>query len=201
MPHRFDSPVQQGIFLPVSTFSADSYGVCTPPCATACINICVHVKDPVVSVRVWWIMETLKHPACTVGWVVRLWQPSFLGENNLDFPWKKSHWDSTIQLLWKMGPKSPMALPLLDWFKIYSAKQTQNAKFIGWKHVTGRTPAKKILLCTKFLTPREPNLPEILKLNRANLWWSLFGGLSSPGSVQSSTLILGCSVFKHAEGF
>ena len=46
-----------------------SYGVCTPPCAITCIDICAHVKDPVVHVRVWWIMETLKHPACTVGWV------------------------------------------------------------------------------------------------------------------------------------
>ena len=31
-----------------------------------------HVKDPVVHVRVQWIVETLKHPACTVGWVARL---------------------------------------------------------------------------------------------------------------------------------
>ena len=34
-----------------------SYSVCTPPCAIACINICVHVTDPVVHVRVQWIME------------------------------------------------------------------------------------------------------------------------------------------------
>ena len=40
-----------------------------PPCAIACINICVHIKDLVAHVRVRWIMETLKHPACTVGWV------------------------------------------------------------------------------------------------------------------------------------
>ena len=30
------------------------------PCAIACINICVHGKDPVVHVRVRWIKETLK---------------------------------------------------------------------------------------------------------------------------------------------
>ena len=46
--------------------------LCTPPCAIACSNICVHIKDPVVHVRVQWIMETLKHPACTVGWVAQL---------------------------------------------------------------------------------------------------------------------------------
>ena len=43
-----------------------------PPFAIASINICAHVKDPVVHVRVGWIRETLKHPACTVGWVARL---------------------------------------------------------------------------------------------------------------------------------
>ena len=61
---RFDCPVWQGIFLPRS--------VRTPPCAIARINICAHVNDPVVHVRVRWIMKTLKHPACTVGWVVQL---------------------------------------------------------------------------------------------------------------------------------
>ena len=35
-----------------------SYGVRTPPCAIACINTCAHVKDPVVHVRVRWIVET-----------------------------------------------------------------------------------------------------------------------------------------------
>ena len=41
----------------------------TPVCNH--INICAHIKDPVVHVRVQWIMETLKvHQACTVGWVV-----------------------------------------------------------------------------------------------------------------------------------
>ena len=36
-----------------------SYGVSTPPCAIARINICACVKDLVVHVIVWWIMETL----------------------------------------------------------------------------------------------------------------------------------------------
>ena len=44
-----------------------SYGVRTPPRAIACIYICAHVEDPVVYVRVRWIMEALKHPACTLG--------------------------------------------------------------------------------------------------------------------------------------
>ena len=71
--HRFNSPVWPGIFLPGSTFSADSLTcVRTTLCAIACINIYAHVKDPVVHVRVQWIMLTLKHPACTVGWVVQL---------------------------------------------------------------------------------------------------------------------------------
>ena len=49
-----------------------SHGVRIPPCSTACNNICAHVKDPVVHVKVRWTMKTLKHPACTVGWVGRL---------------------------------------------------------------------------------------------------------------------------------
>ena len=48
-----------------------SYGVRTTPCAIACIYICVHVKDPVVHVKVRLIMETPKHLTCTVGWVAR----------------------------------------------------------------------------------------------------------------------------------
>ena len=42
------------------------------PCATTYINICAHVNDPVVHVRVRWIMEPLKHPARTVVWVALL---------------------------------------------------------------------------------------------------------------------------------
>ena len=73
-----------------------SYGVRTLPCAIACIYICAHVKAPVVHVRVRWIMETLKHPACTVGWVPRLSQLAFPGEGSPIFPWEKSHWDNTV---------------------------------------------------------------------------------------------------------
>ena len=62
-------------------------------CAFTCINRRAHFKDPVVHVRVWWIMETLKHPACTIGWVARLlqlWKAA-------NFPWEKSQWDSSVE--------------------------------------------------------------------------------------------------------
>ena len=49
-----------------------SYGVCIPSCAIAGTYICAYVKDSVVHVRARWIMETLKHPACTVGLVTQL---------------------------------------------------------------------------------------------------------------------------------
>ena len=49
-----------------------SYRVRAPPCAIACITVCAHVKDLVVRDRFRWIMETLKHAACTVGWEARL---------------------------------------------------------------------------------------------------------------------------------
>ena len=74
-----------------------SYGVHKPPCEITCIYICVHVKDPVVHVRVHWIMETLKQPACTLDWVAqlcRIWLSP--REGNPNIPWEKSHWDNTV---------------------------------------------------------------------------------------------------------
>ena len=62
-----------------------SYGVCTLPCAIGCIYICVHIKDPIIYVTVWWIMETLKHPACTVDLIARLSQLVFPREGNPNF--------------------------------------------------------------------------------------------------------------------
>ena len=49
-----------------------SFSVCTPPCTSACNNICAHIKGPAVHVRFRCFMETLKHPACTLGLVVWL---------------------------------------------------------------------------------------------------------------------------------
>ena len=73
------------------------YGVRTPPCAFACIYICSHVKDPVVHVRVRWIMETLKTPSmhCRLGSAI-LSQLAFPGEGNPNFPWEESDWDKTV---------------------------------------------------------------------------------------------------------
>ena len=48
------------------------YSVRTFLCAVACLNSCAHIRDPVVHVRVQWIMETLKHPAYIVVWAVWL---------------------------------------------------------------------------------------------------------------------------------
>ena len=60
-------------FFPESTFIADSPTVSVHPrVQCSCINICLHVKAPVVHVRVRWIMEILKHPVCIVGWVAPL---------------------------------------------------------------------------------------------------------------------------------
>ena len=69
------------------------HGVRTPPCAIACINICVHIKDPVVYVRFRWIMETLKHLACTVGWLARLCR-SWLSPGNAT---RFSHWIKKLE--------------------------------------------------------------------------------------------------------
>ena len=104
--HRTGTPPTQVRFLGAAKFfflsprvsfhCRLSYGVRTHPCVIACIYTCAHIKDPVVHVRVRWIMEPLKHPACTLGWVARLSQLAFPGEGNPNFPWEKSHWDNTI---------------------------------------------------------------------------------------------------------
>ena len=78
--HRIGTPLTQVRFpgaardfsLRVNFRCRLSYGVRTPPCAIASINIFAHVKDPVTHVRVRRVMDTLKHPARTVGWLARL---------------------------------------------------------------------------------------------------------------------------------
>ena len=60
----------------------------TPPCVYIYMHAKrshTHVKDPVAHVRVWWVMETLKHQACAVGWVAWLSQPAFTRESNPNF--------------------------------------------------------------------------------------------------------------------
>ena len=77
-----------------------SYGVRTTRCAIACINICVRVKDPAVHVRVRWIMKTLKHPVCIVGWVARLCRSS-LSPGKATRSFRGRNPNGTIQLLRK----------------------------------------------------------------------------------------------------
>ena len=54
--------------------------------------------------------------------------------------WCYCFWPTDV---WESGSGSRMALPSLDRLKIYTAKQTQNAKFTGWKSVIGTMPAAK----------------------------------------------------------
>ena len=86
----------QGIFLQSELSCRFPYGVRIPPCAVACTYICTHVKNPVVHGRVRWIMETLKHLARTVGWVVRLCRSWLFRESNPNSPWKESQWANTV---------------------------------------------------------------------------------------------------------
>ena len=55
-------------FLPRVNFQFRlSFGVRTPVCAIACINICAHVKDPVVHGKVRRIMAKQTYPARTIA--------------------------------------------------------------------------------------------------------------------------------------
>ena len=74
-----------------------SYGVRTPPYAITCIDICAHMKNPVVNVRVRWTMQTLKHTACIHRKLgsATLSQLAFPGKSNPNFPWEKPQRENT----------------------------------------------------------------------------------------------------------
>ena len=73
-----------------------SYSVRIHPRAIAYMKICVHVKDPAVHGTVWWIMETLKHQACVVGWVARLCGSWLTGKATRTSHARISKWDNTV---------------------------------------------------------------------------------------------------------
>ena len=79
-----------------------AYGVCTPPRGITCINICAHIKDCVLHVRVQLIVETLKHPACTIGWVAQLCR-SWLSPGKAT---QISHWRNPIGTIRSFKKKS-----------------------------------------------------------------------------------------------
>ena len=58
------------------------------PHTAVCSRMHLHliVKDPVVHVRVRWIKETLKHLACTVGWVARVYRSWLFPGRQPEFP-------------------------------------------------------------------------------------------------------------------
>ena len=71
----------------------------TSPCAIACINICAHVKHPVVHVRVRWIMETLNYRNTKTSNMHRrvdsatLSQLAFSGESNPNCLCENPQWN------------------------------------------------------------------------------------------------------------
>ena len=72
-PRQVRFPGSARILFPQSQLSVQTLLRCPNTSrAQSFSNICAHVKDLVVHVRVRWIMETLEHPACTGGWVARL---------------------------------------------------------------------------------------------------------------------------------
>ena len=124
-------------------------------CAITRINICVHIKDPVVNVRVWWIMETLKYPACTLGWVPWLSQLAFPGESNPNFSWEKFHLDNTTLKKKK---------------KFLLSKWSQGLLTSWWLHCTPQFP----LPLSAYMTPRIPApTNSILSLGSLNKHHSL----------------------------
>ena len=89
---RFDSPVRQRDFSPRVNFQCRLYyGVRTPPYAIACINICAHVKGPVVHVRSSVDYGNTKTPSMHLRLGdVTLPQLAFPEESYPNFPWEKT---------------------------------------------------------------------------------------------------------------
>ena len=56
----------------------------------------MHDENPAVCVKVRWIIKTLKHRACTIGWVARLCRSWLSPEENPNFQWEKSQNDNTV---------------------------------------------------------------------------------------------------------
>ena len=67
-----------------------------PMCNCICCYICVHVQDPVVHVRVQWIMETLTPSMHRRLGSATSSQLAFSREGNPNFPWEKAHRDNTV---------------------------------------------------------------------------------------------------------
>ena len=86
------------VFLPESTFSADSLTcVRIPLCAIAYINICAHVKHPRSPCQSSVDYGKTKTPSmCCVLGSTTLSRLAFSGESNQNFLWEKSQMDITV---------------------------------------------------------------------------------------------------------
>ena len=96
-----------------------SQGECTSPWAIiARIYISAFIKDPIVHVGVQWIMEMLKLPACTVGWVAQLCR-SWLSLGKATWISHGRNFIGTIQLqnAKKKPPKMQLSVCLLSVFR------------------------------------------------------------------------------------
>ena len=92
-----------------------TFSVPTPPCAIACINICTQVKDPVVHVRIWWILATHKYPACTrVTNLWTWWSWSFNWMNKKKMPETTVIENGVYKLLLNLKPRKAALCCLLQ---------------------------------------------------------------------------------------
>ena len=126
-----------------------SYGVRTPPCAVACIYICAHVKDPVVHVRVWWILETLKYPACTVGWEVQLCHSLLSPRKAPEFPMGEIPFGQYSCKRWKKN-KSRCQLYSVKWVFLPSLEKcSSNLVYVDRCNKRHTQTGETGVVCTK----------------------------------------------------
>ena len=85
-----------GDFSPKVNFQCRLSYMCpyTPVCNRMHLHVCA-VKDPFVHVGVRWIIGTLKHIACTEGWVARVCRSWLSPGRHPEFPMGEIHRDNT----------------------------------------------------------------------------------------------------------
>ena len=90
-------------------------------------RLSLHITDPVVHVKISWVTEKQKHPACTVGWVAQLYRSWLFPVKATQIPHgRNSQWVNTVVQKNKR------------WFKLGWSFSSVIA--YRWRSVDGRLP-------------------------------------------------------------
>ena len=99
-----------------------------------------------LSMSVWWIMETLKHPACTVALLLQL---AFPREKNPNFPWENAHCGNAAV---RSKVKKDSSIKTISWEKV---KQPSTA-LLNQSNQGTQGPFMKNEACEQVVSNRPP---------------------------------------------